>query len=80
MGTLLVELIELGASQHNVALAVHGDDLLSILAHEKVLAEDNVVKDAADTEDIANGMRLSGHVLDVDDLRSDVAGRATSHK
>jgi hypothetical protein len=52
----LVEFIELGPSQHNVAFTVHGDDLLSILAHEKVLAKDDVVEDAADTEDIANGL------------------------
>ena len=45
-----------------------------------MLAEDDVVEDASCTEDIADGMRLGRHVLDIDDLRGDIARRAAPDK
>lgn len=56
--TLLVEFIEFWAGQHDITLSVHRDNFLRILAHEEMLAEDYIVEDAANAEDIADGMRF----------------------
>jgi len=50
----LVEFVELWSCEHDIALSVHGDDFLSVFAHEEVLAEDDVVEDAAGAEDVAD--------------------------
>ena len=76
----MVELVELGAGQHDVALSVHRDDLLRVFAHEEVLAEDYVVEDAANAEDVRDRLRFCGHVFDVYDFRSHVAGSAATYK
>lgn len=43
-----------------------------------MLAEDDVVEDAAHAEDVADGVRLRRHVLDVDDLGRHVAWGAAA--
>lgn len=79
--TFLVQLIELRTSQHDIALSVHCDDLLRILTHKEMLAEDYVVKDAAGTEDIAYWLGFCRHVFDVDDLGGHVPrGTATDEE
>jgi len=45
-----------------------------------VLAEDDVVEDAARTEDVADGVGFGRHVLDVDDLGGHVPWGSTPHK
>lgn len=43
-----------------------------------MFAKDDVVENATDAEDIADGLGLGGHVLNVDDLGGYVAGSAAS--
>lgn len=78
--TFLVELVELGASQHDIALSVHRNDLLGILTHEEVLAEDYVIEDTTGTEDVADWLRFCGHVFDVDDLGGNVARSTAAYE
>lgn len=69
----MIQLIELRSRQDYIALSVHGNDLLSVFAHEEMLAEDDVVEDAADTENVTDWLGLRGHIFDVDDLGGHVA-------
>ena len=63
-----------------LARAVLHEDLVVLLALEDGAAEEQVVEDDASREDIANRVALGRHVLDVDDLGRDEAGRAASHE
>ena len=45
-----------------------------------MLAEDDVVEDAADTENVTYGLGLCGHIFDVYDLRGYIAWCSTSDK
>lgn len=45
-----------------------------------MLAENDVIEDAANTEDVTDGLRLGRHILNIDNLWSHIAWRATSHK
>lgn len=80
ISTFLVELIEFWPSENDVALPVHGNNLLGVSPHEKVLAEDNVVKYAANAKHVADGLRLRRHILYVDDLGCHIARSPASNK
>jgi len=45
-----------------------------------MLAENDIVEDAPNTEDIADGLRLCWHILNIDDFWSDVTRCPTSDK
>ena len=45
-----------------------------------MLAEDDIVEDASDAEDVTDGLRFCWHVLNIDDFRGHITWRATSDK
>jgi hypothetical protein len=57
--TFLIEFIELWACKYDIAFPVHGNDFLRVFAHEKMLTKYDVVENAANTEDVTDGLRLS---------------------
>lgn len=62
------------------AASVFIEYLIVGLPLEEALPEEQQVEDEAETEDIADGRILGLHILDIDDLRGDVARRAAPHK
>lgn len=80
LGTFLVEFIELRASQCDIAFSIHRYDFLCVFSHEEVLAEYDVVENATSTEDIADGLRFSCHVLDVYDLGCHIARSTATYE
>lgn len=45
-----------------------------------MLAEDDVVEDTASTKDVTDRLRLGRHILDVNDLGSNITRSSTSYK
>lgn len=80
MRTFLVEFVVLWPSEGDITLPVHRDDLLGVLAHEEMLAEDDVIEDATCTEDVTDRVGFGVHVLDVDDLRGHVPRSTATHE
>lgn len=76
----MIQLIKLRSRQDYIALSVHGNDLLRVFAHEEMLAEDDVVEDAADTENVTDWLGLCGHIFDVYDLWGYVAWCSASNE
>ena len=80
MRTFLVEFVVLRPSEGDITLPVHRYDLLGVLAHEEMLAEDDVIEDATRTEDVTDRMGFGIHVLDVYYLRSYIARSTATHE
>jgi hypothetical protein len=64
----------------DVARSVLGENLIVGFAGEGADAEQQDVEDESEAEDIADGLVLGVHVLDVDDLRRHVAWRPAPHE
>lgn len=76
----LVNFLILRRAEVEGAASVFIEYLVVGLPLEEALPEEQQVEDEAETEDIADGRILGLHILDIDDLRGDVARRAAPHK
>ena len=78
--TFWIEFIKLCSCQNQVALTVERDDLLPSFSHEEMLAENDVIKNTADAENITDRMGLCRHIFNVNNLWSNISRSSTSHK